>query len=289
MRLAIITTGIYSKLKTFLPDFPDFRTSIIIHSSLLQKQMAFLLFCIMNKLLGYIFTPLHYLAFVLLLLIFHPIQWLSLKFGGYTAHKHSVDILNFFLVASCYLVGTRIKFINTYTIPSDRPIIFIANHQSMYDIPPLIWNLRKYHAKFISKIELTKGIPSISFNLKHGGGANIDRSDSKQAVAEIINLAKRMNEKRWSAVIFPEGTRSKTGRMKPFAAGGVATLLKKVPEALVVPIAIKDSWKLSQFGIFPLNFGQKISCTVLKPIEPATRTIDEVMAEAEGKIRERLV
>jgi len=242
----------------------------------------------MNKLLGYIFTPLHYLAFGLILLIFHLIQWLSLKLGGYTAHKRSVDILNFFLAGSCYLVGSRIKFINTYTIPLNRPIIFIANHQSMYDIPPLIWNLRKYHAKFISKIELTRGIPSVSFNLKHGGGANIDRSDSKQAVAEIINLAKRMNEKCWSAVIFPEGTRSKNGRTKPFAAGGVATLLKKVPQALIVPVAIKDSWKLSQYGIFPLSFGEKISCTVMEPIEPANKSIDEVMAEAEGKIRQKL-
>lgn len=242
----------------------------------------------MNKVLGYIFTPLHYLAFGLILLIFHPVQWLSLKLGGYSAHKRSVDILNFFLVASCYLVGCRIKFVNKQQLPLGRSIIFIANHQSMYDIPPLIWHLRRYHAKFISKIELTRGIPSISFNLKHGGGANINRSDSKQAVVEIMNLAKRMDKNCWSAVIFPEGTRSKDGRLKPFAAGGVATLLKKVPQALIVPVAIKDSWKLSQFGNFPLSFGEKITCTVLEPVEPEGKTIDEIMAEAERKIRQQL-
>lgn len=242
----------------------------------------------MNKLLGYIFTPLHYIIFGLVLVIFHPIQWLCLKAGGYKAHKSSVDILNFFLESTYYLVGSRVKFINDQDLPADRSIIFIANHQSMYDIPPLIWHLRKYHAKFISKIELTKGIPSISFNLKHGGGANIDRKDSKQAIAEILGLAKRMNENNWSTVIFPEGTRSKDGQLKPFAVGGIATLLKKVPQALIVPIAINGSWKLTRFGMFPLSFGEKMTWTVLTPLEPAGLTVEEVASIAEETIRKAL-
>src|SRR3546814_14757295 len=77
--------------------------------------------------------------------------------------------------------------------------------QSMYDIPPLIFFLRKHHGKFISKIELAKGIPSISFNLRHGGAANIDRKDPKQSIAEILKLANNMKTKNWSAFIFPEG------------------------------------------------------------------------------------
>ncbi len=242
----------------------------------------------MNKLLGYIFTPLQYIVFGLVLVIFHPIQWLCLNLGGYKAHKSSVDILNFFLETTYYLVGSRIKFINEQKLPTDRPVIFIANHQSMYDIPPLIWHLRKYHAKFISKIELTKGIPSISFNLKHGGGANIDRKDSKQAIAEILGLAKRMNENNWSTVIFPEGTRSKDGQLKPFAVGGIATLLKKVPQALIVPVAINGSWKLTRFGMFPLSFGEKMTWTVLTPLEPAGIPVEEVVAIAEETIRKAL-
>lgn len=242
----------------------------------------------MRKLLGIVFTPFHYLAFGLFLIIFHPIQWLALKLGGYEAHKKSVDILNFFLVSTCYIVGSRITFTNHYHLPTNRPIIFIANHQSMYDIAPMIWHLRRYHAKFISKIELTTGIPSISFNLKHGGGANINRKDSKQAVSEILKLGQRMKDNNWSAVIFPEGTRSKNGILKPFAVGGVATILKKAPHALIVPIAISGCWKLVQYGKFPLSFGEKLSWTVLKPIEPEARNAEEIMAEAEQAIRKAL-
>jgi 1-acyl-sn-glycerol-3-phosphate acyltransferase len=239
----------------------------------------------MNKLFGYIFTPIHYLLFGLMLCVFHPIQWLSLKFGGMEAHKKSVDLLNFFLLVTYFILGSRIKFTNKFPLPSDRPIIFIANHQSMYDIPPLIWFLRKYHAKFISKIELTKGIPSISFNLKYGGGANIDRGDSKQAVAEILKLGERMKHNNWSSVIFPEGTRSRNGKLKQFAVGGVATLLKRCPNALIVPVAIKGSWKFVQYGSFPLSFGEKMSWTVLKPLEDTGGPLEVLVLKAENQIR----
>lgn len=242
----------------------------------------------MNKLFGYILTPIHYLLFGLFLCLFHPIQWVCLKLGGQEGHKKSVDLLNLFLLGTYFIMGSRITFKNPYNLPTDRPIILIANHQSMYDIPALIWFLRKYHAKFISKIELTKGIPSISFNLKYGGGANIDRKDSKQAVSEILKLAERMQKFNWSTVIFPEGTRAKNGQLKPFAIGGVATLLKKVPNALIVPIAINGSWKLVQYGKFPLSAGQKITWEVLEPIEPEKKTMEEIVAAAEEAIKEAL-
>ena len=239
----------------------------------------------MNKLLGYVFGPLFYLSFFLSLVIFHPIQWVCYRFFGYKAHKVSVDILNFFLTYSDLFLLSTVSFKNEQELPTDRPIIFVANHQSMYDIPALIWFLRKYHVKFISKIELTKGIPSISFNLKYGGGANIDRKDSKQAISEIIKLGRRMKENTWSTMIFPEGTRSKDGHVKPFQVGGIATLLKVVPNALIVPIAIENSWKIVKYGTYPLRVGEKLRWTVLSPIEPIDKKPEDVVMEAEMAIK----
>src|SRR5690554_4674590 len=222
----------------------------------------------MRRALGYLLTPIHYLAFIILLLVFHPIQWLSLKLGGYQAHKRTVDLLNLGLLSTYYLLGNTVRFENPFSLPTDRSILFVANHQSMYDIPPLIYHLQKHHAKFISKIELASGIPSISFNLRHGGGANIDRKDSKQSIAEILNLANTMKMRRWSAFIFPEGTRSKTGQMKNFNVGGIATIMKKNPDALIVPIAINNSWKMMRYGFFPLNTFIAMTWEVLPPIHP---------------------
>lgn len=242
----------------------------------------------MNKFLGYIFSPIFYLFFFLTLVIFQPIQWVCYRLFGYKAHKTSVDILNFFLTYCDIFLGSSITFKNDYDLPLNRPIIFVANHQSMYDIPALIFFLRRYHVKFISKIELTKGIPSISFNLKYGGGANIDRKDSKQAISEIIKLGRRMKENTWSTMIFPEGTRAKDGKMKSFQVGGIATLLKIVPSALIVPVAIENSWKLVQYGSYPLSFGERLKWTVLNPIEPEGRNPEVVVLEAENAIRAKL-
>ena len=239
----------------------------------------------MKKFLGYILSPFAILAFFLALVIFHPIQWLCLKLGGYSAHKRSVDILNFFLVHTAYILGNRIRFINKQNLPLNRPIIFLANHQSLFDIPPMIYYLRKYHAKFISKVELAKGIPSISFNLRHGGGANIDRKDPRQSITELVKFATRMKDNNWGAMIFPEGTRSKDGRVKPFQSAGVATLLKKCPNALLVPVAITDSWKMIQYGMYPMNTFTPMKWEVLTPIEPATAPVDELVKLAEERIR----
>lgn len=239
----------------------------------------------MRRFFGFILSPFHHFAFFLILIIFQPIQWLSLKMGGYKAHKRSVDIMNFFLTSAYYVLGGTIRFENQQHLPTDRPIIFTANHQSMYDIPPMIWFLRKHHAKFISKIELTKNIPSISFNLKYGGGANIDRKDRKQSLGEIMKLGERMKNNTWSAVIFPEGTRSKDGKMKEFQMGGIATLLKKAPTALIVPVAIENSWKVVKNGTLWLHAFVPIKFTVLTPIEPAGKDVEEVVKQAEMQVR----
>lgn len=243
----------------------------------------------MRKLAGFILTPIFYSCFLLCLCIFHPIQWLSLKLGGYAAHKKSVDILNAFLVACNYTLFNRTTFINNQNLPVGRPIIFVANHQSSFDIPPLIFFLRKFHGKFISKIELAKaGIPSISFNLVHGGAANIDRKDPKQSIAEILQLANNMKTKNWSAFIFPEGTRTRNGKMKPFSVGGIATLLKKNPEALIVPIAIRGSYLMVKYGNFPLRPFTNMSWEVLAPIDTTGLSVEEIVKQAEDLIRAKV-
>lgn len=242
----------------------------------------------MAKFLGYIFSPIFYFFFFMTLCIFHPIQWICYRVFGYKAHKVSVDILNFFLTYCNWFLGNSVTFVNNQHLPSDQPIIFVANHQSMYDIPGMIWYLRKHQPKFISKIELTKNIPSISYNLRVGGGANIDRKDSKQAVSEIIKLGRRLKDNNWSTVIFAEGTRAKDGKLKPFNVGGIATLLKVVPNALVVPVAIENSWKIVRYGMFPLTVGNPIRWTVLAPIDQTDKNAEEIVLAAENAISVKL-
>jgi 1-acyl-sn-glycerol-3-phosphate acyltransferase len=237
----------------------------------------------MQKILAYPLTILYQLSFGLCLVIFHPIQWLGHKIIGYNGLKKAVSILNLCLLRCSLILGTRYSVNNPYKIPTNRPLIIVANHQSMHDIPPIIWWMRKYHPKFVSKIELGKGIPSVSYNLVHGGSVLIDRKDSKQALGEIMKLGKYIEEHNRSAVIFPEGTRSRTGHPKPFQPTGLKILMRNAPSALIVPLSINNSWKMLRYGKFPNGLGNHITIDVHKPIENSGN-FDELIAQVEQTI-----
>lgn len=238
----------------------------------------------MKKIIDYLLSSIYLLYFGLVLVVFHLIQVVCFNFFSRKTHQKSVHWLNGFLLHGLWILGTRLDFKAKAELPTDRPVIFIANHQSMFDIIGMIWYLRKNYPIFVSKVELAKGIPSISYNLRKSGAALIDRKDGKQAIMEIARLGKLIEETKFSAAIFPEGTRSRTGELKTFALGGVGILIKKAPNALVVPIAVKNTGKLNPKGIFPLSSCEKLSWTVLAPIEPKGKTTEEVVEAAKAAI-----
>ena len=196
--------------------------------------------------------------------------------------------MNWFLMKSLLVIGVNVSLKNKYQIPKNETIIFVSNHQSMFDIPPIIWFFRKHHPKFVSKIELGKGIPSISFNLRNGGAALIDRKDSKQAISELITFSKRIKENKWSAVIFPEGTRSKTGEPKKFSVNGLKTIAKFNSGAFVVPLTINNSWKVYKYGKFPLGLGSPISITTHQPLKVDDYPFEELMEKVETSIKNNI-
>lgn len=238
----------------------------------------------MQKIISYPISALYYACFGLWLCVFHPIQWLCFNIFGYQAHKKTVDILNMFLVRTTHLLGTRYIILNRDLIPDNVPVIFVANHQSMYDIPPIIWFMRKWHPKFVSKKELGKGIPSVSYNLRHGGSVLIDRKDSKQALGEIKKMGEYIEKHNRSTVIFPEGTRSKTGTPKKFSENGLKILCKYAPSAHIVPISINNSWKMVQFGQFPLGLGNQLTFTVHPSIAVKGIPFEEIMEKTENAV-----
>lgn len=238
----------------------------------------------MEKFLSYILSPISMLFFLLALLIFHPIQWICFNVFGYQAHKKSVDYLNFVLVRIGHLLGNTYTVENRHLIPNGVPIIFVANHQSMYDIIGMIWFLRRWHPKFVSKKELGKNIPSISYNLKHGGSVLIDRKEPKQAIPVIASLGQYIEKHKRSAVIFPEGTRSKKSQPKTFASTGVKILCKNAPSAVVVPVTINNSWRFVKFGNFPFGLGNNLIFTFHKPMAVKDYEFDLLMQTTEKTI-----
>ena len=238
----------------------------------------------MEKIISYPISFFSMMLFLLTLVIFHPIQWLCFNVFGYQAHKKSVDYLNFILLRIGHFLGNTYKVTGRELIPENVPIIFVANHQSLYDIPGIIWFMRRFHPKFVSKKELGSGIPSISYNLKHGGSVLIDRKDPKQAIPVITSLGKYIEKHTRSAVIFPEGTRSKTGKPKEFAQTGMKILCKAAPSAYVVPITINNSWKFVKYGFFPFGLGNRLTFTVHEALAVRDYPFEELMQKTEQKI-----
>lgn len=243
----------------------------------------------MQKLIAYPITVLYFICFGLTLVIFHPIQWFCLNVFGYKAHKISVDWLQFFLMRSLNVLGTRFTFKNPHNISTNRPLLIISNHQSMYDISPIMWYMRKHHVKFVAKKELGKGFPSVSYNLRHGGSVLIDRKNPRQALPAMMKFGEYIESTKRAAVIFPEGTRSKDGTPKPFKTKGIEILLKKVPSALIVPITVNDSWKMLRYGKFPMGIGNHMKFTVHQPVELKDYTnANELILQVEKTIVEAI-
>jgi len=238
------------------------------------------------KILSYLLSPIFALVFILLLVLFQPLQWLGLNLFGSKGHEKVVAILNLCLMRSMLLIGVPVKLKNEYKIPENTSLIFVSNHQATFDIPPIGWYFRKHNPKFVSKIELGKGIPSISYNLRKGGAALINRKDPKQAISELVEFSKRINKNKWGAIIFPEGTRSRNGEPKRFSSNGLKIITKFNKDGYVVPLTINNSWKVFKYGKFPLGIGSPMTITTHKPIKIDSLPFEELLEQTEKVIKQ---
>jgi 1-acyl-sn-glycerol-3-phosphate acyltransferase len=243
---------------------------------------------IIKKVLSILPSSLYYLFFCLLLGVFQLIQIVCYYIGGYGPHRQSVIVLNRLLMLNLGWIGTSSHFQGLDKIPKGRALIVVSNHQNMLDIPPLIWGFRHHHPKFISKKELGKGIPSISFNLKNGGSLLIDRKSGTTAVKQIFNHGKLMQQNKHAVIIFPEGTRSKNAALNEFKLGGIKALVQSMPEAVLIPFIIHDNFKVFQSGGFPLEIGHQLRYSVLDPIDPNDYQIETIHVFLEDLFKKAL-
>lgn len=238
----------------------------------------------MKTILEHVLSIIYYIWFGLVFLGFHVVGLFANAGGNRKSLLKAVEYFCLFIIRGLLILNNRVKFINSYTIPRGRPLLIVTNHQSIYDIPPIIWYLRRHHPLFVAKKELSRGVPFVSYVLRHSGAALIDRSNSRQALKAISDMADIAHREQLSMVIFPEGTRSRNGRVKTFAWKGLATLLKRCPDALIVPIAINNTWKLHQNKGFAISAGNKLTWKVLEPLEPGGRNVEELTLELHDRI-----
>ncbi len=169
------------------------------------------------------------------------------------------------------------------------PYIILSNHQSMFDIPMFAWAMPKNFPKYISKKSLAQWIPGISYNLRHGGHALIDRKDRNSSVNAIRKLGQAVVADGSSVVIFPEGTRGRDGSLGAFKPAGSLALFEEAPDAAIVPVCIDNSWRVMMYGFKPVPFGIRMRMWIGDPIE---RSADEdpaaLLARAEREVAQTL-
>jgi 1-acyl-sn-glycerol-3-phosphate acyltransferase len=231
-------------------------------------------------------TPIFLIVFFGLLLVFHVAQMLAALVSP-RMQKRALDLMNLGIIWNIRLFGgASFAFRGAPSWPVDRPVIVVANHQSMYDIPMIMWLCRHRELGFIAKKELGRWIPSISFALRRLGSVLIDRKDAKKAILAIENFGSYKERVKQVACIFPEGTRARDGKMKKFKATGLQALLRTMPSAVIQPIAIRGNWELLRHNLFPVVVGSSIDLTFLPLIEPSEHSPETLVEMVEGRIRE---
>jgi 1-acyl-sn-glycerol-3-phosphate acyltransferase len=237
-----------------------------------------------KRIIDWLITFPYVFAFIGILVVYHPIHLLAGLFSR-KLHKHALDLMNLSIVLNIrFTTGARYRVIGKPPLPQGRPVLLVSNHQSMYDIPMMMWECRAQNVGFVAKKELGHWIPSISLALRRLGSVLIDRKDAAQAVREIERWGAAKDAAGEAAAIFPEGTRARDGAMKRFKPTGLKALLRSMPHAVIQPVAIRGNWELLRYSFFPIPFGTRIELEFLPPVEPAGRSVDELVALLEQQI-----
>jgi 1-acyl-sn-glycerol-3-phosphate acyltransferase len=242
----------------------------------------------MRRVLDWVFTVPFLLAFGLILAVFDPLQRVARLFGQ-RPQEIVAGALQRCLLWSLYLCGTRLAVERSPAIRPWTPYLIVANHQSMFDVPIFGALLFTNYPKYVSKKELARWIPSISYNLRRGGNAVIDRGDREQAVRAIRELGEQAQARGVSVVLYPEGTRSRAGELRPFKPAGALALLEAAPQLPVVAVTIDESWRLLSHNLLPVPFGTRVRVRFGAPMAREGATGPELLERARKDIEATLV
>lgn len=167
---------------------------------------------------------------------------------------------NIFAPVLTWVAGVQLKVSGRENVPHDRPVIFVSNHCSHFDIVCLLASLPR-NLFFVAKKELL-WVPFLGFNLWITGHILIDRSNRKKSIASLRKAARNIAGGR-CVTLYAEGTRSKTGEMGPFKKGAFHLALDAGVD--IVPIYIDGTYKIWPKGKLKITPG-KASVTIGKPI-----------------------
>ena len=160
--------------------------------------------------------------------------------------------------------GWKIRIKGRDKINNSQALVFVSNHQSDFDI--FVMSKLFAHFKWVSKAEVFK-IPIVGWNMKMNKYVELKRGDRRSIIQMIKDSVKTIKNGS-SVFIFPEGTRSKTGTLRPFSSGAFA--IAQRANVGIHPIAVSGTKDIMVKGSWMLNFTANVTITVLDPIPNET-------------------
>jgi 1-acyl-sn-glycerol-3-phosphate acyltransferase len=171
--------------------------------------------------------------------------------------------------------GIRVRVTGMENIDPAKSYIYMSNHQSNFDIPVLLAFL-KVQFRWLAKEELFK-IPFFGYAMQRVGYISINRSDRRSAFQSLKRAAEIIRGG-VSVMIFPEGTRSLDGRIRPFKKGGfILALDAGVP---IVPVVIRGTRSIMPKERLRIRPG-RVTLEILAPIDTtayARKNKDDLIA-----------
>ena len=172
------------------------------------------------------------------------------------------------------LARIRVQVAGRELIP-ERPCIFMANHVSNLD-PPILLPLLPFRTAFFIKRSLLK-IPVVGFGMSLAGFIPVDRDGRLESARESVEAASKVLASGVNVSTFPEGTRSRTGRLLPFKKG--AFYLAMESGAPVIPVSIWGSEQMMTKGSLRIKPGTA-HLTFHPAVYPQQFATREQLAEA---------
>ncbi|HYB95911.1 MAG TPA: lysophospholipid acyltransferase family protein [Vicinamibacterales bacterium] len=187
---------------------------------------------------------------------------------GYFAHR-CARAWSWLILAT---TGVDVTVHGLERVVRGKTYVFVANHQSIYDIPCLFWHI-PFQLRIIAKESLGR-FPVLGPHLKRTGHMLVDRS--KPDRAGIFGWASRLTANGLSLIVFPEGTRSRDGFMNKFKGGSI--MLAMQAGLPIVPISVIGSRHVMKKGELTTRPGH-VTLIVHDPIQMeanAEPTVEQV-------------